>query len=418
MESTHWWQGAKIYTLYIDKFAGNIRTLTERLDYLSTLGVNTLQILPFFSSPMVDEGYDVSDYRDVRPELGTLEDFVAFSAAAKQRGIRIIVDLVLNHTSVDHAWFKEASASRDNPKRCYYLWSDTAREYPDAVNAAPSIKPRNWIESGTGDYYFATFYPQQADLNWDCPAVFDEMCGIMEFWITRGVDGFRLDAVPFLIKRESTNCANLPETHGVLRKLRAALQVKYPEVILLAEAAIDGYTYFGNDDECQLVYNFYLNECFWMAMMWGDTSRVERAIAQTRGIPPNCEWATFLRNHDSISFYSISHEEKQAIIRQIDPSGRYTHDESPSVRVAEALTGDKEKILAAFRMLYSAPGAHIMYYGDEIGMRNLPARGGVIDTRVYVRGEFDWDEAQRQMQDTESLFSKTAAIIRGASGAQ
>lgn len=408
-----WWQAAKIYELYIDKFAGDIRTLTERLDYFTQLGVNCLHILPHYPSPMVDEGYDVSDYRGVRAELGTLNDFEAFLAAAKAKGIRIVTDLVLNHTSVEHPWFIEARSSKESPKRRYYLWSETGREFPDAINPMPFAKPRNWIPSGAGDYFFATFYPQQADLNWDEPAVFDEMLSIMEFWIERGVDGFRLDAVPFLIKREGTDCTNLPETHARVRKLRAALAA-HPDVALLAEAGTHSWTYFGNGDECQLVYNFYLTECFWIALMRGDVSGVERAMAQTRNIPPHCQWVTFLGNHDAITIYSLSSEERHAVIRQLDPSGAYTSDDSPAVRVAEALSGYTEKMLAAFEMLYRAPGAPVMYYGDELGMRNLPAREGVADKRVYVRAPFDWEEARRQMGDPSSFFSRVAAIIRGS----
>lgn len=411
----HWWHTAKLYELYIDKFAGDIKALTGRLDYFSKLGINGLHILPHYPSPMMDEGYDVSDYRGVRAELGTLDDFIAFSAAAKERGIRIITDLVLNHTSIEHPWFREAIASRESPKRHYYVWSETGREYPDAINPMPSIKPRNWIRTDAGDYYFATFYPQQADLNWDNPAVFDEVFAIMEFWIERGVSGFRLDAAPFLIKREDTNCANLPEAHAVLKRLRAALGAKYPDVILLAEAGTDSWTYFGNDDECQLVYNFYLNECFWIELMRGDEGKAARAAEDTRHIPPGCAWAAFLRNHDAISMYSLSWEEKLDMLRRLDPAGVYTHDYAPSVRVAEALQGDTAKILRAFKMLYAAPGSPIMYYGDEIGMRNLPPRDDIVDRRVFVRGQFDWAEAERQMQDPDSLFSKTAAIIRESS---
>lgn len=416
----YWWKEAKIYELYIDKFASNILTLTARLDYFKTLGVNTLHILPHYPSPMVDGGYDVSDYRDVRPELGTLEQFKALVLAAHGKGIRIITDLVLNHTSDQHPWFIEARASKQNPKRNYYKWSDTGAEFPEAINAFHTIKPRNWIRNeATNDYYFATFYPAQPDLNWDNGAVFEEILSIMYFWAEIGVDGFRLDAVPFLKKREGTNCANLPETHDTLKRVRSALQAKYPEVILLAEAGTYSRDYFGNGDECHMVYNFELMRYMWLSLMRDDKGQMQRILEESRGIPENCEWATFLGNHDDISLYTLRDEDRYPLVHFLDPDGVYMFGGNCSVRVAEVYKGDEAKILDAFRLLYETPGAPIMYYGDEIGMRNLPPQSESMDARIHVRGPLDWDEAKRQAQDSSSLFGKVAAILHAAGqGAQ
>jgi len=410
---TYWWKNAKIYELYIDKFAGDIKGLTGRLDYFTKLGVNCLHILPHFPSPMVDDGYDVSDYRGVRPELGTLEDFTTLIKEAHGKGIRIIVDLVLNHTSDQHPWFIEARASHTNSKRDYYLWSDTGNEYADAPNMFPGTKPRNWIRNdATGDLYFATFYPSQPDLNWDNPTVFDEMMVIMEFWAARGVDGFRFDSAPHIVKRDHTNSMGLPETHAMLKKIRAVLQQKYPNVILLAESVTESKTYFGESDECHMVYNFPLMRQIWVMLMNGDTAALQAVVRDMEDIPENCEWATFLRNHDELTLRTLPEDITVAMRQFLDPEGVYSFSKYPAVRVAEVFKGNQDKIVNAFKILYSIPGAPIMYYGDEIGMRNLPPKEGVRDARLYVRGTFDWHEAETQMTDPNSLFNQVAKIVR------
>ena len=234
---TYWWKSAKIYELYIDKFAGDLKGLTQKLDYFTELGVDCLHLLPHYPSPMVDGGYDVADYRGVRPELGTLDDFKILVEQAHTKNICVIIDFVLNHTSEAHPWFVEARASKHNPKRDYYLWSECGTEFANAINAFPDIKPGNWIyNEQTSDYYFATFYPQQPDLNWNNPQIVQEMLTIIDFWVNLGVDGFRLDAVPHLIKRGDTTCKGLPEVHAILKKIRTHIEARWPEVVLLAEA--------------------------------------------------------------------------------------------------------------------------------------------------------------------------------------
>ncbi len=244
-----WWKDAKIYELYVDKFAVDFKGLSGKIGYFTRLGINTLHILPHYPSPMADDGYDISDYRDVRADLGTMEDFRAFIVAAHESGIRVITDFVLNHVSVEHPWFVEARSSKDNPKRGWFLWSDTGREYKDAWNAFPDIKDDNWIPNpATGDAYYATFYPDQPDLNWTNPEVEQTMIATMDFWADIGVDGFRLDAASVLIKKEGTRCRDLPETHAIIKRIRAHLDAKYPRgVIMLAEA--HNKEYFGDGDE-------------------------------------------------------------------------------------------------------------------------------------------------------------------------
>ncbi len=413
-EKKFWWQNAKIYELYVDKFAKDFKGLTHNIDYFGILGVNTLHILPHYRSPMIDDGYDISDYRGVREDLGTIEDFKVFLETARAKGLRVILDLVINHTSDQHPWFVEARSSKNNPKRDYYLWSDTGSEFAEAANAFPTIKPHNWISNtATGDYYFATFYPAQPDLNWGNPAVFNEMVSIMEYWAAMGVNGFRIDAAAHLIKKEGTTSRDLPETHEILKRIRARLEKNYPEVILLAEASGDSKKYFGDGDECHMVYHFPLMREMWIALMTGDESRLEVLKNEMVDIPTNCAWATFLRNHDEINLRGIDPVVHAELLKLLDPEARFMLDQDPAVRIGSVFGSDQEKILTAFRMLYSSHGSPIMYYGDEIGTRNLAPVQGIQDARKYVRGDFDWAEASRQMKEPTSLFNKTAAIIHG-----
>ena len=254
--AANWWQKTVIYSTYVDKFAGDFATMTGRLDYLSRLGVGCLHILPFYPSPLVDDGYDISNYCDVRKELGTLEDFTRFTEEAHRHGIRVMIDLVLNHTSTQHPWFIEASSSPNSPKRDFYLWSKAGNEYAGAANPFSVIKSSNWIVNPAGNnHYFSTFYPEQADLNWNNTEVFAAMMGVIDFWTAHGVDGFRLDAAAHLIKKEGTGCVSLPETHIVLKRIRAYLDAHHPGVALLGEAHGQDpipvlKSYFGDGDEC------------------------------------------------------------------------------------------------------------------------------------------------------------------------
>jgi maltose alpha-D-glucosyltransferase/alpha-amylase len=415
-----WWKRAKIYELYIDKFAGTINGLREKLPYFTALGIDTLHLLPHFASPMVDEGYDIMDYRSVRPELGTMEDFELLVKEARAQGIRIIIDFVLNHTSNQHPWFVEAKQSKKNPKRDYYLWREIEYGFEGSTNAFPDIKPNNWIwNEETKDYYFATFYPEQPDLNWDNEEVQREMLANMDFWIDKGVSGFRLDAAPYLIKRENSTSKGLPETHAVIKRIRAHIEAKNPEVILLAEAHQSlalTKEYFGHGDECHMAYHFPLMEQFWVSLMEQTAEGVHEMVEASRAIPDNCQWATFLRNHDEVSLATLPPGVRTALVNFLDPQHTYLFKKAgaTSVRLAEGLHNDDARIREALSLLYTTPGAPIMYYGDEIGMRNLPLKDGVIDTRLYVRGEFDWNAADAQMKDPRSLWSHATHLTRGA----
>lgn len=403
----------------MDKFAKDFKGMAEKLPYLKSLGINCIWLLPHYPSPMVDDGYDVSDYLNVRSELGTLDDFKQFTEKAHEMGIRVIIDLVLNHVSIEHPWFRG--------KKDFFLWSKTGKEFPQAVNPFSKMKPSNWIlDSISGEYYFSTFYPQQADLNWDNPQVFDEIARVIDFWIANGVDGFRLDAAPFLIKREGTMCVNLPETHKVLKKIRAHVEAKDPAVILLAEA--NGphervMEYFGGGlpaqagDECHMIFHFHLMSAMFLALKRGQMSVVETMVKNSFNIPDNCQWATFLTNHDELTLEHVSSEEREELLAWLDPEEKYSFKGGygASVRLATIFKGDKEKILNAFKVLFNSPGSQVIYYGDEIGMQNVQLSEKPADSRKYVRGEFDWQEAERQMKNPESLFNQVSKIIKGRS---
>lgn len=407
----------------MDRFAGNFQNLCNQLDYLERLGVNALHILPHYPSPMADGGYDVMDYLNVRPELGTLEDFDAFLAQAHRRGIKVIVDMVLNHVSEHHPWFIEARSDKNSVRRDYFLWSETGRELALAWNAPSGFKESNWIRNEpTQDYYYATFYPYQPDLNWDNPAVAEAMMANMDFWASRGVDGFRLDAAASLVKRDESLSKGLPETHAILKRIRRHLDQKYGgNVIMLAEAhqsVEEMKAYFGDGDECHLLYHFTLTEQLFLALMHRDTKPLESMLRESAKIPENCAWAVFLRNHDELSLATLPQSEQEKLVAFLDPKHEYIFKGGPyvdyttSMRLGSMFENEPERILEAFKLLYSIEGAQVMYYGDEIGMKNLPVIEGVVDTRLYVRGEFDWVEAEIQRYDPDSLFNLTRAIIR------
>lgn len=425
MEQHYWWKDAKIYELYVDKFAGDFRGLTEKLEYFTALGIDCLHILPHYPSPMIDQGYDISDYLTVRPELGTLDDFKRFVDAAHARGIRIIADLVLNHVSTAHPWFVDARSSKESAYRDHFLWSTSATEYAQAPNMLPDLKKSNWVANpATGDHYFATFYPEQADLNWSNPRVFDDMLAYMDHWVELGVDGFRLDAAPFLIKIDGTTCTGLPETHALIKRIRLHLETRFQrDIVLLGEVGLGGddivesiKAYFGDGDECHLMYHFPLMAEFWLALQRGDSSGVERMIDRSYDIPPQCQWATFLRNHDEIELRFISSQETRGtLLSFLDLEGAYLFNRGVSTAKRNAsILGDPARIMEAFTLLYSAPGAPVMYYGDEIGMKNLPLSSAIVDMRQYVRGEFDWAEATKQRNDPHSLLSQVASLIHAS----
>ena len=409
----YWWENAIFYELYIDKFAGNFRALSEKLPYLQELGVDCVHLLPFYPSPMVDGGYDVSDYQNIRPELGNLKDFDAFTKKAHEIGVKIMIDLVLNHTSINHPWFKEAAENKKSDKKNYYLWSKTGKEFSDTTNAFPHAKQKSWIfNKAAKEYYFSTFYPEQADLNWDNPKVFEETAKIMDFWVSLGVNVFRLDAVAHLIKREGTKSKNLPETHNVIKKIKLRAEKNYPGVALLGEVhdTLKKMTeYFGDGDECHFLYHFPLAESLIFEAVTGKKSVSAEYLQNLKKIPKNSSWLVFLRNHDDLSLATLTEEEWELFFKTIDPQKRFLFGEGIALRLknlcAKSRKGSDRCLREITEKLFSIPAPIVLYYGDEIGMENLPFTGKERDVRAYARGNFDWIEAKRQSEDPRSLLS-------------
>lgn len=413
-----WWKDAIIYEVYVDKFSKDFKGLAGKLPYLKNLGINTIWLLPHYPSPMVDDGYDVSDYLSVRHELGTLGDFKIFIEKAHEHGIRVIIDLVLNHVSTEHSWFREASRSKDNKYRDYFLWSKKGDAFKSAKSPFRHFVLSHWTyNQTTDDYYFSTYYSQQADLNWDNPEVFKEIMAVIDFWIDLGVDGFRLDAISHIIKRENTECFHLPEIHPILRKIRNHIDRKHQDVILLAEASgkiEDIIKYFGDGDECHMVFNFPLMSNFYLAFKRKDPKLIEDMTKRSADIPNNCQWATFISNHDEITFSSFESPEQEEMVEWLNPGGEYSFKGGwgVSMRLATVFNGDKKRILEFFKTFINAPGSPVIYYGSEIGMKNLELAEKPIDTRKYVRGSFDWREADKEMADPDSIFNHIKEIIR------
>lgn len=414
-----WWTKAVIYEVYVDKFAGNFNKFADKLDYLVTLGVNTIWILPHYPSPGVDGGYDISDYMSVRSDLGDITDFENFVNKAHSKGFKIITDLVLNHTSKDHSWFIEAQSSKDNSKRDYYLWSESQTHFSEAFVHTIGNKTSNWIwNDQTNDYYYATFYPEQPDLNWDNPSVYEEMMKVMHFWLSKGVDGFRLDAISRLIKRDNTNCFALPETHALIKRLRKDIEVSYPQTVFLAESGgwiHEAKKFFGDGDECQIVINFPFAANLLAASGDHSLTSLETVARDSENIPDNCRWATFLTNHDSVDlFFVFDQAQKNRLACEYNLLERFGEKtgQSFAARISEICGEDKEKILWAFRKQSDFKGIPIIYYGNEIGMLNEKLATPPNDFRDYVRGRFDWVEAEKQITDPDSLFNQIRIILK------
>ncbi len=392
MANPLWFKDAVIYQLHVKTFqdsdgdgVGDFGGLVQRLDYLAELGVTALWLMPFYPSPLRDDGYDISEYLAVHPSYGTLEQFETFLAAAHARGLRVITELVLNHTSDQHPWFQRARrAAPGSPERDYYVWSDTADRYPEARIIFQDFELSNWTwDHVAGAYFWHRFYSHQPDLNFDNPLVHEELLRVIDFWLERGVDGVRLDAVPYLYEREGTNCENLPETHAFLRKLRAHIDTKFADRMLLAEAnqwPEDAAAYFGKGDECQMNFHFPLMPRLFMALQMEDRFPIIDILEQTPPTPPDCQWAIFLRNHDELTLEMVTDEERDYMVRVYAADPRARINLGIRRRLAPLLGNNRRKIELINSLLLSLPGTPILYYGDEIGMGDniyLGDRNGV-----------------------------------------
>ncbi|MEP7014959.1 MAG: maltose alpha-D-glucosyltransferase [Verrucomicrobiota bacterium] len=375
-----WYKDAVIYELHVKTFhdsdgdgMGDFRGLIAKLDYLQELGVTAIWLLPFYPSPLRDDGYDIADYLDVNPKYGSLDDFRAFLSAAHGRGLRVITELVINHTSDQNPWFqKSRRAPPGSPEREFYVWSDTPEKYQDARIIFKDFETSNWTWDPVAKaYYWHRFYSHQPDLNFDNPAVHEAVEKVCDFWLNMGVDGLRLDAVPYLYEREGTNCENLPETHVYLKKLRAHMDAKFPGRMLLAEAnqwPEDSVAYFGDGDESHMNFHFPLMPRMFMALQMEDRFPIIDILDQTPPIPDQCQWAMFLRNHDELTLEMVTDEERDYMWRVYanDPLARINL--GIRRRLAPLVGNNRRKIELLNTMLLSMPGTPIIYYGDEIGM--------------------------------------------------
>ncbi|GAB4247281.1 MAG: maltose alpha-D-glucosyltransferase [Thermoleophilia bacterium] len=375
-----WYKEAIIYELHVRAFAdsngdgiGDFRGLTQKLDYLQDLGVTTLWLLPFYPSPLRDDGYDIADYSDVHPDYGTLQDFRVFLRAAHRRGLRVITELVINHTSDQHEWFQRSRRAKPGSKWWnYYVWSDTPDKYRDARIIFKDFESSNWAWDPIAEhYYWHRFYSHQPDLNFDSPAVRRSIFQVLDFWLKMGIDGLRLDAVPYLYEREGTTSENLPETHAFLKRLRRHIDQNFSDRMLLAEAnqwPEDAAEYFGKGDECHMAFHFPVMPRLFMGTRMEDRFPIIDILQQTPDIPDNCQWAIFLRNHDELTLEMVTDEDRDYMYRSYAADPRARINLGIRHRLAPLLNNDRRKIELMHGLLFSLPGTPVMYYGDEIGM--------------------------------------------------
>lgn len=375
-----WFKDAVIYQVHVRTFRdadgdgiGDFAGLIDRLDYIASLGVNAVWVMPFYPSPLRDEGYDIADYFGVNPMYGDIEDVRRFIDEAHQRGLRVITELVINHTSDQHPWFQRARrAPAGSVERDFYVWSDTTDRYTDARIIFLDSEPSNWTwDDEAGAYFWHRFYHHQPDLNFDNPAVQQAVFEVLDHWLELGVDGFRLDAIPYLVEREGTTGENLPETHAFLKKLRARVDEKFPNSMFLAEAnqwPEDTRPYFGDGDECHMNYNFPIMPRLYMAVAQEDASSIVDILEQTPAIPDSCQWAMFLRNHDELTLEMVTEEERDFMWRTYAPDPRARLNLGIRRRLAPLMNNDRRRIELLNSLLFSLPGTPVLYYGDELGM--------------------------------------------------
>jgi trehalose synthase len=398
-----WWKNAVIYCLDVETFLdwdgdgiGDIRGLTERIDYLAGIGINCIWLMPFQPSPNRDDGYDITDFYGVDARLGTLGDFVTLIRTAKDRGMRIIVDLVVNHTSDQHPWFRDARTSPDSRFRDFYVWRDRPTRTPKASIVFPDAEDSIWAwDDKAEQWYLHHFYSHQPDLNIGNRLVRDEIAKIAGFWLELGIDGFRVDAVPFLIDTSQIDDINL-DPHQILKHLRSFISRRRGDGMLLGEVNLEPeqlIDFFGGDDadEVQLLFNFPLMQAIWLSLARQDAEPIARALNETIAMSEDCQYANFVRNHDELTLDKLSEEERQEVFEAFGPDadmqlfGRGLRRRLPSM-----LDGDQQRIRMAYSLLFALPGTPVLFYGEEIGMgENL-----AIDGRMSVRSPMQWTDEQ------------------------
>jgi len=397
-QAKSWHRDAVIYQLHVRAFfdsngdgVGDFCGLAQKLDYIKDLGVNAIWLLPFYESPLRDDGYDISDYKTINPAYGTLDEFRHFVDEAHARDIRVITELVVNHSSDQHPWFQRARrAPPGSPERDYYVWSDTGHEFEEARIIFLDSEVSNWTWDPVAKaYYWHRFYACQPDLNFDNPRVIQEVKDILNFWLDLGVDGFRLDAVPYLVEREGTDSENLRETHSILKLIRAEVERRRPDCVLLAEANQPPETtvgYFGRGDECHMAFHFPLMPRLFMALAQENREPVVDIVECTRSVPENCQWALFLRNHDELTLEMVTDDERDYLWHIYATHRRLRINLGIRRRLATLLNNDRRRIELMNSLLFSLNGSPVLYYGDEIGMGDNPFLGD----RDGVRTPMQW----------------------------
>src|SRR5512145_1402147 len=374
-----WFKKAVFYEVLVRSFkdsngdgVGDFKGLTEKLDYLEWLGVDCLWVPPFFTSPLRDGGYDVADYTNILPECGTVEDFHEFLDAAHARGIRVIIDFVMNHTSDQHPWFQSSRTDPDGPYGDFYVWADTDEAYSDARIIFVDTETSNWtFDPVRKQYFWHRFFSHQPDLNFENPRVQESVTEALKFWLDLGIDGFRLDAVPYLYEEEGTNCENLPATHEFLKRIRAEIDAGYTDRVLLAEAnqwPEDVVDYFGDGDECHMAFHFPVMPRMFMAVRREEARPMVEILDRTPPIPDHCQWGLFLRNHDELTLEMVTDEERDYMYAEYAKDPRMKLNLGIRRRLAPLLDGGRDEIELMHAILFSLPGSPVLYYGDEIGM--------------------------------------------------
>lgn len=410
-----WFKDAIFYEVPVKSFfdsnndgIGDIKGITLKLDYLKDLGVDCLWLLPFYKSPLKDDGYDVSDYYEIQPEYGTMDDFRELVETAHSKGLRIILDLVANHVSDQSPWFQEAISGRNSPKRDWFVWSDTPDKYPMARIIFKDTETSNWAwEPKTKQYYWHRFYSHQPELNYDSQEVRNAIVKVIRFWLGLGIDGFRCDAVPFLFEKEGTNCENLPETHQFFKEIRKMVEADYPGRILLAEAnqwPTEAKEYFGDQDEFHMAFNFPLMSRIFIALAKDSIYPITNIVRDTIPVPEKCDWAIFLRNHDELTLEMVSDEERDVMFNEYARLPKMKLNLGIRRRLAPLVDNDRNTLEMLHALILSLPGCPVLYYGDEIGMGDNIYLGD----RNGVRTPMQWSHDRNagfSFADAEQLFS-------------
>ncbi len=413
MKTPKWYQEAIFYELYVRAFRdtsgdgnGDLRGVIEKLDYINELGVDCIWLLPIYPSPLKDDGYDISDYFGIHPDFGSLDDLKDLIREVHDRDMRIILDLVVNHVSDEHKWFQEGRKDPKSPYHDYFVWSDSKDRYAETRIIFLDTEESNWTWDEVAEkYYWHRFFDNQPDLNYDNPAVEEEIIKVMDYWLSLGIDGFRVDAVPYLIEREGTNCENLPETHAILKRMRRFTDEHYPDCVMMCEAnqwPEDVREYFGDGDEFHMGFNFPLMPRIYQAVAQKDATPIYQIMKSLPEIPEDCQWTNFLRNHDELTLEMVTEEVRQFMWRYYAPNPRMKSNLGIRRRMATLMDNSDDKIALINSIMFTMPGTPIMYYGDEIGMGDniwLPDRNG-------VRTPMQWSDAKNGgFSEAEKTYS-------------